>query len=367
MTDTIRRNNRINTIMDEYKLVKISISIAFVLAVYVLFCVNAVAANSNTDYSAVFDAKYYANKYPDLAVSGIKTDAELLSHFINNGMKEGREGSSEFNVHEYMSMYPDLKSAYGNDYTKYYMHYINTGKAEGRKGRMGSANPINNPKSEVRNNAGPDISYSAAGRIIKTYHPGQSIIIEGKECAKITSKTAFDFVIMDDRDVAPFHNYYNYKKCKLTDEQIIEAEDILGKFVLVVLNPDGQFKDFTDYERIQVLAWIVCKKCNKECKYGKDPNGYYATPYGVFVSGNYTCAGSTRALGRMLDYLGIKWAHVNEGEDCHQWCVFYLNGELYYADGMDGSVGKGNGLCMRKNAFGTNSMPLADHANYSFK
>lgn len=103
---------------------------------------------SNIDYSAVFDATYYKNAYPDLALAGITTDKQLLNHFINNGMKEGRQGNEEFNVQAYKARYADLQAVYGNDLTKYYLHYITSGKAEGRNGRA-AGNTTNNTTTKA--------------------------------------------------------------------------------------------------------------------------------------------------------------------------------------------------------------------------
>jgi hypothetical protein len=51
---------------------------------------------------------------------------------VTNGMKEGRQGSSEFNLNTYKANNPDLVAAFGDDNVKYYEHYISSGKAEGR-------------------------------------------------------------------------------------------------------------------------------------------------------------------------------------------------------------------------------------------
>lgn len=59
-------------------------------------------------------------------------DIALLSHFINNGMSEGRQASKNFNVQIYKNNYTDLQQAFGNNLKPYYMHYIQNGKAEGR-------------------------------------------------------------------------------------------------------------------------------------------------------------------------------------------------------------------------------------------
>lgn len=85
------------------------------------------------EYSAVFDAAYYADRYPDLKAAYGDNDSALLQHFIQYGMAEGRQGSSQFDVYSYKNLYPDLRAAFGNNLKSYYMHYISSGKAEGRK------------------------------------------------------------------------------------------------------------------------------------------------------------------------------------------------------------------------------------------
>ncbi len=85
------------------------------------------------DYSAVFDAAYYADRYPDLKAAYGGDESALLQHFIQYGMAEGRQGSSQFDVYSYKNLYPDLRAAFGNNLKSYYMHYISSGKAEGRK------------------------------------------------------------------------------------------------------------------------------------------------------------------------------------------------------------------------------------------
>lgn len=86
-----------------------------------------------TDYSAVFDANYYYNTYPDVQ-QAIGSDADkLLKHFVTSGMKEGRTGNANFNVRAYMKNNLDLIPVFGvKDLSKYYQHYIQYGKEEGR-------------------------------------------------------------------------------------------------------------------------------------------------------------------------------------------------------------------------------------------
>ena len=84
-------------------------------------------------YSAVYNYNDYKTLNPDLIAALGDNEKLLFEHFINNGMKEGRQGSTEFNLEAYKANNPDLVAAFGDDNVKYYEHYISSGKAEGRK------------------------------------------------------------------------------------------------------------------------------------------------------------------------------------------------------------------------------------------
>lgn len=93
---------------------------------------------NGVDYSHVFNPTFYANTYADLK-SAFGTDAsKLFNHFLNNGMKEMRQGSAEFNVKTYANRYIDLRNAFGaltaSNAVLYYNHYCTNGYKEGRKG-----------------------------------------------------------------------------------------------------------------------------------------------------------------------------------------------------------------------------------------
>lgn len=79
----------------------------------------------------VFDAMYYANKYPDLREAFGYDESKLLSHFLKCGMSEGRQAISSFNVQNYKKFNPDLQ-IFGDDLSKYYQHYCTIGYKEGR-------------------------------------------------------------------------------------------------------------------------------------------------------------------------------------------------------------------------------------------
>jgi GH25 family lysozyme M1 (1,4-beta-N-acetylmuramidase) len=86
-----------------------------------------------TDYEAVFDFEYYKNAYSDLKAAFGDNSRAYLAHFVNYGMKEGRNASENFDIAYYSTAYEDLKKAFGSDLEAYYLHYINYGKAEGRE------------------------------------------------------------------------------------------------------------------------------------------------------------------------------------------------------------------------------------------
>ena len=97
--------------------------------------VGAITTYGGVDYSAVYNYQYYVGNYPDIKNVYGEDDVAALSHFVNYGMNEGRQGSNEFNVVTYKNRYSDLRNAYGSNTKSYYLHYINSGKKEGRSGK----------------------------------------------------------------------------------------------------------------------------------------------------------------------------------------------------------------------------------------
>ena len=87
------------------------------------------------DYSAVYNGTYYSSHNADLRSAFGLDDTAMINHFVNYGMKEGRQAIAGFNVKNYKARYADLRRAYKNDLKAYYMHYINYGRKEGRNGK----------------------------------------------------------------------------------------------------------------------------------------------------------------------------------------------------------------------------------------
>lgn len=77
--------------------------------------------------SGLFDAKFYAARYPDVVAAG----ADLLDHFIDFGGAEGRHPSLSFDSEWYLDENPDIRGAGLNPL----VHYIEHGRDEGRRRR----------------------------------------------------------------------------------------------------------------------------------------------------------------------------------------------------------------------------------------
>ena len=107
--------------------------------------------NSTYNYSSIagltFDAKFYADKYPDLKKAFGYNSTELYNHFLNYGIKEGRCASPLFDVKFYLTSHADLVKAFGSDYTKAYNHFLTYGYKESR-----NLSPVFDVKYYLANN-----------------------------------------------------------------------------------------------------------------------------------------------------------------------------------------------------------------------
>ncbi len=88
---------------------------------------------NGVDYKKVYNYAYYVNKYPDVKKAFGNNEQAVIWHFVNYGMKEGRQGIKTFNLKVYKSKNADLRKAYGSDNRSYYMHYLKWGYKEKRK------------------------------------------------------------------------------------------------------------------------------------------------------------------------------------------------------------------------------------------
>ncbi len=98
----------------------------------------------------------------------------------------------------------------------------------------------------------------------------------------------------------------------------------------------------TDLAKVQKAAQKVAGYAGK-CRYTMEGD-YYASAYGVFIKGEYSCAGTARALGMVLECMGYSWKHVNEDGYTHQWVELTMDGQHGWADAfptLGGQAGYG--------------------------
>lgn len=125
-----------------------------ILTAIVVACVLAIVpvhsyAAPNSDikkYAMAFDSQYYYEHNPDVASVYGNDYNKLLAHYINNGVKEGRNGTATFNAKAYRENNPDLEQAYGDKWASYHEHYALLGVNENRVSLPGKS------KQNVKNN-----------------------------------------------------------------------------------------------------------------------------------------------------------------------------------------------------------------------
>lgn len=105
----------------------------------------APAKQSSIPARAIFDARWYADQYPDVKAHYGYNQRALYQHFLRNGMKEGRVSSPIFDVKAYRAANPDLEAAFGDDWSQYYLHYRTFGVFENANGQRSSAGILFNP------------------------------------------------------------------------------------------------------------------------------------------------------------------------------------------------------------------------------
>jgi len=132
------------------------------------FAIESLAAPKKTSarakYAMAFDAQYYAETYPDVVAAYGNDYDSLLTHYINNGVKEGRNASATFNAKAYREYNEDLDKAYGDKWAEYHVHYAVFGVNENRKSVYGKGR--NNAKPAA---AQPKAVKVNAGNIFGTY------------------------------------------------------------------------------------------------------------------------------------------------------------------------------------------------------
>lgn len=78
-----------------------------------------------SDWSLVFDADFYMESFPALALLYHYDEELLLEHFQTVGIHEGRQGNKKFNVAAYRkNCKKNLRDAFGDHYECYYFYWM---------------------------------------------------------------------------------------------------------------------------------------------------------------------------------------------------------------------------------------------------
>ena len=120
------------------------------------------------------------------------------------------------------------------------------------------------------------------------------------------------------------HEYYK----NITEDKIRESEAICWlEAALILNNPELD----TDYKKVKA-AYETVQKYMSYAGDKEPADADYRSPAGVYTSGYWSCAGTTRAMGRLLDYMGYPWQHANPDKGQHQWCIVMMDGQIGCAD-----------------------------------
>ena len=155
----------------------------------------------------------------------------------------------------------------------------------------------------------------------------------------------------------------------MTRDQEDQARSVAKQIAQNVFDQVTASGSGTQIEMVAYATGIVKAYCDLGT-YTTDGK-IYRTAYGVFIGHEYSCAGSTRALGLVLDYLDqlcqdanakaraeaeantkgkkkkvteyppLKWVHVNANKWDDQWCQIVCDNHEAYADPIISQAGYG--------------------------
>lgn len=94
-------------------------------------------------WDVLFDADFYKESYPMLAMLYHNDNDLLLEQFQTVGVHEGRQGSKAFNVAAYMeNCDPSLVDAFGDHYECYYFYWALNQKSESKVPAVSDGHPL---------------------------------------------------------------------------------------------------------------------------------------------------------------------------------------------------------------------------------
>ena len=225
---------------------------------------------------------------PICSTSSLAADDPYVSLSKATRKYNGKDYSGEYDPLCYFLNYADLRAAYGANPDKLIEHWVVFGKKEGR----------------------------VANRLIGD--STEYVVPTGKENVIVIPKT-------------------KHGNGGMTYEQEVQARSI-AKQIADAINESATDK-VKDVEKVAYAAGIVRAYCDRGVY--TTEGQMYRTAYGVFIGGQYSCAGSTRALGLILDYLGITWVHVNANKWDDQWCQVIVDGQEGYGDAISATAAYG--------------------------
>jgi hypothetical protein len=205
----------------------------------------------------------------------------------------GVDYSAEYDAYCYYMNYADIRAAFGMDPYALIMHYALYGRFEG----------------------------SIANRLIATE---EVVVPSGDDSVSVI-------------DI----NKHDNGGMSAKQEQIArsKASQIATEIKKAAANYTPKKGTGVEVLECAYAAGIVQAYCNDGTYTTSGKN--YRTAYGVFVAREYSSEGATRALGLILDYLGIRWEHANIGTYADQWCRVIVDGQEGFADGINGVAGYG--------------------------
>ena len=223
----------------------------------------------------------------------------------------GVDYKNEYNPLYYYLNYQDLRDAYGTDANKLIEHWVVFGKKEKRV-----ANRLIGDSTEYV------VPTGDTGVVIipKAKHGNGGMTYDQEVIARSYAKQIADGINKAIEEV-------NASKSKSSSSSSSKKSSSSDK------------NKVKDIEKVAYAAGVI----NAYCAQGTytTEGKIYRTAYGVFVGGEYSCAGATRALGLVLDYLGITWVHKNANTWNDQWCQVIVDGKEGYADAITASAGYG--------------------------
>ena len=122
-----------------------------------------------------FDPVQYLASYPDLIVAFGYDPARATSHYITNGLKEGR-AIDNFDELRYIASYSDLIKAFGTDGVTATKHYITNGLSEKRNPNLFDATAYLNRYLDLRAAFGNDLNAATSHYITNGFNEGRTWI-----------------------------------------------------------------------------------------------------------------------------------------------------------------------------------------------